>query len=91
MSLQQIRVLNRRAERNAPIHYPAQTPPDVLEQLPILKEQATGLSGMYSYKSCFQDISKVYFQAIRLPMHSCSLVNRHPPTTCPLGKNGIPS
>ena len=61
MSLQQIRVLNRRAAMNAPINYPARTPPHVLEQLPVLKEQATDLDGMYSYNFSFRDISKVYF------------------------------
>ena len=91
MSLQQIRILNHRAERNAPIHYPAQTPLDVLEQLPILKEHATDLSGMYSCNLSFQGISKVYFQVIGLPMHLYYLINRHPPTTCPLGRNGITS
>ena len=49
MSLQQIRVLNHRAARNAPIHYPARTPPHVLAQLPVLKEDATALTGVYSY------------------------------------------
>ena len=64
---------------------------DVLEQLPILKEHATDLSGMYSCNLSFQDISKVYFQVIGRPMHLYYLINRHPPTTCPLGRNGITS